>query len=225
MLFKAGHVPWNKGKHHSGETRRKLSNSIRDLWQDPKYRKRMSNAHKGKKVSKETRERLSKALKGREFSEGWKRKIGDALRGRTCSKEHILKNKCTHLGKGLPDETKRKISKANKGQIPWIKGRQHTKESRERISKAFKGKNHWNWKGGLTSENRRIRRSIEFKLWRESVFERDDYTCQKCYQRGGKIVSHHIINFENNPDLRFKVDNGITLCERHHKEFFLCFRF
>ena len=219
MLFKKGQTPWNKGKHHSEETRRKLSNSARSLWQDPKYKKHMSDTHKGKKVSKETRKRLSEALKGREFSEEWIRKIGDALRGRTCSKEHVLKNRRAHLGKRLSDETKRKISKANKGQIPWMKGKRHTKESREEIGRTSRGEKHWNWKGGLISEIQRIRGSIESKLWRESVFERDGWICQKCSIKGGRLHPHHIENFADYPEVRFEVDNGITFCKGCHKEF------
>lgn len=54
------------------ETRKKLSASIKALWSDPEYRKRMSKAHKGKtshrrgkKLSKQHIEKLSKSHKGK----------------------------------------------------------------------------------------------------------------------------------------------------------------
>lgn len=81
------------------------------------------------------------------------------------------------------------------------------------------GENHWCWKGGITPENFRIRSSLEFELWRKSVFLRDNFTCQKCGQIGGKLHTHHINNFAEFPDLRLAIDNGITLCREHHKEF------
>jgi hypothetical protein len=79
-------------------------------------------------------------------------------------------------------------------------------------------KNHA-WKGGITPENRKIRSSIEHRLWSESVFSRDSWTCMKCFEIGGKLHSHHIKNFCEFPDLRFAIDNGITLCSKHHLRF------
>jgi len=46
------------------------------------------------------------------------------------------------FGKHLSEETKQKISKANKGQIPWIEGRHHSDETRLKMSKARKGEKH-----------------------------------------------------------------------------------
>lgn len=53
--------------------------------------------------------------------------------------------------------------------------------------------------------------------WRMGVFGRDDFTCQFCYQRGGKLVAHHIKPWSEFSQLRFNVENGITLCEKCHK--------
>jgi hypothetical protein len=62
------------------------------------------------------------------------------------------------------------------------------------------------------------RSSPEYVQWRAKVFERDDYTCQKCGQRGGVLNAHHIKSYAKYKKLRTDVTNGITLCEVCHKK-------
>ena len=73
------------------------------------------------------------------------------------------------------------------------------------------------WKGGITPETRSLRASTEYKLWRNSVFIRDNYTCIWCGQVGGLIEADHIEKWSVRPDLRFAIDNGRTLCKKCHK--------
>lgn len=65
--------------------------------------------------------------------------------------------------------------------------------------------------------DRQNRRSVEYSNWRTQVFERDDYTCQICKQRGGPLEAHHIKSFKHYKRDRYKVSNGITFCEQCHK--------
>ena len=81
------------------------------------------------------------------------------------------------------------------------------------------GKKHPNWKGGITPKNDKVRHSLEMKLWRKSIWIRDNFTCQKCQKKGGYLVAHHINNFAEFPELRFAIDNGITFCEKCHRTF------
>lgn len=131
-----------------------------------------------------------------------------------------------HLGtwnKGKTDiyseETKRKMA--------WTKGKTLSIEHRKNISKAHKirvseGKNNF-WKGGILKENTKIRSSLEYKLWRTSVFERDNYTCQHCKRRNGNGVTitlnaDHIKPFAYHKELRLDINNGRTLCVDCHKK-------
>ena len=42
-----------------------------------------------------------------------------------------------------------------------------------------------NWKGGVTPIHQKIRCSKEYKLWRDAVFQRDEYTCIWCFSKNG----------------------------------------
>lgn len=92
---------------------------------------------------------------------------------------------------------------------------------KENIGQYFSGSNNPFWNPMLTMEDRvKQRKYEEYYKWRFDVFERDSFTCQKCYDnKGGNLIAHHILNYSEHPDLRTEMDNGITLCEDCHKSF------
>lgn len=108
--------PWF-GRHHSEETKKKLSIALKGRMAGP------LNPMFG---------RPSPSL-GKKFSEEHKKKIGDAHRGRKHSKERIEINRLSHLGLHPGAETRRKMSESHKG---LLKGRTHTEETKAKIREA-----------------------------------------------------------------------------------------
>ena len=148
-------------------------------------------------------------------------------RARYCSLKCAAKD-LTRTGKGhrlkkghKPSlETRKKLSRYLTGRPSSIKGKHPwSLESRKKFSEKMQGKNASNWQGGLKPLNKKIRAGLEFRLWREAVFARDNWICQKTGIRGGKLVPHHILNFAEYPELRFTIDNGVTLSEKTHIQF------
>jgi len=84
------------------------------------------------------------------------------------------------------------------------------------VKSQFKKGHKINWKGGLTPLYKIIRNSEEYKLWRMSVFIRDNRTCIWCGSKKD-IQADHIKRFADYPELRFAIDNGRTLCKECHK--------
>lgn len=75
------------------------------------------------------------------------------------------------------------------------------------------------WRGGLTDKNVTLRGRSEYRGWRKEVFERDNYTCQRCGDNtGGNLNAHHIKNFSSHVESRYDIDNGITLCRACHTD-------
>ena len=132
-------------------------------------------------------------------------KISLALKGKKKSPEHIAKIRLVSLGRKLSDETKIKMSNSAK--------------------KLVQNGTHHFWKGGITGWQRKIRESLGYRLWRKSVFERDNYTCIICGYKSHKringksdIHADHKKPFALYPKLRLTVGNGQTLCIDCHRK-------
>lgn len=133
--------------------------------------------------------------------------VNHLLRGKPKSVEHRQKIKDNHARYWASHKmTKEHIKKATEGLKPY----QH-------------GEKHWNWKGGITPKLISMRFLPKYKQWREAVFQRDDYTCLMCKQKGGKLNADHItpyakLVYEKNWALLWNIDNGRTLCEDDHRK-------
>jgi predicted GIY-YIG superfamily endonuclease len=83
-LGKKGLPAWNKGKTLSEKTKKRVSDSVKKLWENPEYRQHMSDIHKGssnfsgKKHSIETIEKIRLAKLGKKASEETREKMREA---------------------------------------------------------------------------------------------------------------------------------------------------
>lgn len=129
------------------------------------------------------------------------------------------------LGHKHSDETKKKISLKNKGckpnkgsfqkgQTPWNKDKRMPMDFRIKCS--LRQRNEKEFTEFKSTELQRIKNSIKYREWRTKVFQRDEYTCQKCMKVGGYLEAHHIKPKRDFPELMFDINNGITYCRECH---------
>ena len=55
----------------------------------------------------------------------------------------------------------------------------------------------------------------QYRKWRSQVIKRDNHKCKLC-GNSKNLVAHHIIEAQNNPSIKFEINNGITLCNICH---------
>ena len=106
-----------------------------------------------------------------------------------------------------------------------------------------RGENHHNWKGGITPLYSMIRNCFLDEKWRKEIFERDNHTCQHCFQRGGNLEAHHsgkmfavvlseflkeynqfspiedketLFRLATKHEQFWDINNGLTLCKKCH---------
>lgn len=116
-----------------------------------------------------------------------------------------------------PDWTGRKHSPETRALLrekasvpkPWIRGEKNGMFGRT-------GESNPNWKGGTSPERQRLYAGSAWRQLRRKIRLRDRGICQRC---GGNESTHmhHIQPWSTNEELRFDIDNIITLCrECHH---------
>ncbi|MFA5197694.1 MAG: NUMOD3 domain-containing DNA-binding protein [Patescibacteria group bacterium] len=129
-----------------------------------------------------------------------KRKIGLANKGHKHTREFSEKLRLRMLGKKIhisphTEETKRKISQNRKG-----KGKHIHKKT---LLYGYKKQDE--------------RNDSAYQNWSKQIKIRDEWKCRinnnDCF---GKVIAHHILSWRDFPELRYKINNGITLCQHHH---------
>ena len=84
---------------------------------------------------------------------------------------------------------------------------------------SLRGERNPNWHGGGCRSARQVLMGRgEYANWRRAVFARDDFTCQTCKVRGGRLNADHIVPYALRPDLALEISNGLTLCESCHRK-------
>ena len=73
-----------------------------------------------------------------------------------------------------------------------------------------------------TNKNKSRKIDYAYIKWRNSVLNRDNYTCKLCGKTKDETILnvHHIERYADNEELRTDVSNGITLCYECHKKIF-----
>ena len=121
-------------------------------------------------------------------------------------------------GRKLSEETKKKMSEWGKLHSIryWLNKKRPNFSEKSRRKMSESGKKRWAKfikKTPIYHHNK----TQEYKEWIKKVFTRDNFTCQKCKIRGVYLEAHHIKSYTHYPKLRFKLNNGITLCKDCHK--------
>lgn len=108
----------------------------------------------------------------------------------------------------------------------WNKGLNQFTD--DRILK-WSGPKNFNWKGGVTGLNIKVRRCAKYTAWVKLILQRDNWTCRLCNKRGGDLeVDHYpklfseimvsITSFREaiaSHEL-WNTENGRTLCKLCH---------
>jgi len=89
---------------------------------------------------------------------------------------------------------------------------------RKKMSEAQTGPSNYRWISDreVVHKNRHSGDS-DYNIWARKVKKRDHYQCRIDNEGcSGKLGAHHILNWVDFPELRYKINNGITLCQAHH---------
>lgn len=152
-------------------------------------------------------------------SEETKRKISEAKKGKP-SWNKGLRVKETHPQMGFQKENQ--LWDNPKTQATQFKDGQRPSPETEFKKGQNKGEKNFNWlvdRGKLTQRHGHAAYNADasYREWMLSVKRRDGWKCrignQDCK---GPLEAHHILSWRDYPELRYKLNNGISLCHAHH---------
>lgn len=89
----------------------------------------------------------------------------------------------------------------------------------EKTSAGRQGIPYEKWENFVSDE---WRDTIEYTEWTSAVIKRDNNTCRLCNTKVGIKHRHHIYPVRKYPELKYDVENGITLCPDCHYKTFGC---
>lgn len=161
-------------------------------------------------------------VKGYKMSEEHKSKISAALRGKMPKNIDLVagwnsgmkwtpeqRRKLTEARRNMSVEWRRNIGESKKGIISPNRGKKFPQ---------YSGENHPFWISDRTKlAKKQERNDTAYAEWRKNVWIRDGFKCKisngDC---SGRIEAHHILNWSEFVELRYEINNGITLCHAHH---------
>ena len=154
--------------------------------------------------------------KGIPHTKEWKEKMSALQKGRKklidIRKKFILEN---------PKKAHEGCVKGGKN-AGGFKGT-HSEETKKLISINRKGKNV-----GVMNHKYILDRTMliksekkhfdgRYRGWAKAVKDRDNWVCRIAdVNCNGRMEAHHILRWSEFPELRYEVNNGITLCASHH---------
>ena len=139
--------------------------------------------------------------------------------------------KCQKCGVDMFGHQKRKFCPKCRSKFRSLNLQGNQRWKKVDTAKRPRKENHPNWKGGITFWKKRIWDSPKYKNWRQQVFQRDSFTCQKCGQKGKYLEAHHLKSFHdllrkyniksreeaNKCDALWDAGLGQTLCFKCHQ--------
>ena len=136
------------------------------------------------------------------------------------SRQRFCSNSCknrSYIGTKASEETRQKQSLAHMGLQNCLGKRWKVAEEKRKSYAKPKGSSSPHWRGGINREIHSLN-NPKYREWRTNVFIRDGFRCRMANEdcEGKPIQAHHILRWAEYVELRYEVNNGITLCLAHH---------
>lgn len=92
-----------------------------------------------------------------------------------------------------------------------------TEATKQKMSEAQSGEKSFRWNPDRSAVTHNRRNDGEYLQWRKKVYLRDNFKCKIAdADCSGRIEAHHVLGWAEYVELRYEVNNGITLCQVHH---------
>jgi hypothetical protein len=141
--------------------------------------------------------------------------------GLECSGVLTSRRKHPMLGKHHSLESKEKNRLAHIGQKAWNRGLKGymAGEQHHWFGLNRSGENNPTYIKDRTKLKKTDREysNSAYMNWMKAVKNRDGWKCRIADKNcSGRLESHHILPWRDYPELRYEINNGITLCRHHH---------